>query len=407
MSADDGSTDGAAMDHRSTGDSLTRRLLSAREWLREVSPLTERRPPAAGGRVERRRLDGRSYDLFVPERADRSGRVLPLVVMLHGCGSSPTTFAAETRMNAVAAAEGFLVAYPKQSIRQQPLRCWRWYDESQATRDNGDLAFVTRVVEAVSGRHAVDADRTYVAGHSAGGAMAIRALAEYPDVFAAAGVHAGLPYDDTGSWPSALWRMWTGGSARPDLDEVVSAAVVDPDRPLPTIVFHGTDDDVVDVENARRLTVQVVRANDLHGRSMSTDGGALARNRSSAAGEPKRTEGTGGDGLEPDAIETGAAGPHEWTRRQFRDRAGRVLVEEWLIEGMGHVWTGGAGHDGAGVHEELDASRLTWAFFERHSTAELAGDGRWRPVQLPLVGTVGVPTLRGVLDRVRRRVRSR
>src|SRR5882762_6757187 len=74
----------------------------------------------------------RDYFLYVPTTVTRRERV-PLLLMLHGCGQDARTFAEGTRMNELADQHGFIVLYPQQSLRANPLRCWNWFESR--TRD--------------------------------------------------------------------------------------------------------------------------------------------------------------------------------------------------------------------------------------------------------------------------------
>ncbi|MFD1563210.1 alpha/beta hydrolase family esterase [Haloarchaeobius amylolyticus] len=354
-----------------------RPLHRAREVLQSSSLVAERgirsgdrsesaATAADDGAFLRREHDGRSYRLYVPPDYDPT-EPIPLVVLLHGCRQTPAAFAAETGMNDIAADEMFLVAYPKQSILENPLRCWNWYDDTDATRGNGELAWLAALTHAVRDEFAVDEDRVYVGGLSAGGSMAARAIVEYPDLFAAAGVHSGAAYDSVGSSFAALSQMQRGNG----LDEREAGieayeAMEERSRAIPTIVVHGTDDDVVDVANARQLTEGTLRASH---RGVGGEAGDVD--------------------LEPDRVETGVSGPYEYTRRQYRDGTRTLVVEEWLVDGMGHAWAGGSPDGRFTAPEGPDASRLLWQFVSEYeqSALETAADARWT---LPVVGPVSL-----------------
>ncbi|MFA9417263.1 PHB depolymerase family esterase [Natrinema sp. HArc-T2] len=373
-----------------TDESVGRRtLLRAREVLQSSSSGVKRAVRSGGrsaisktgaddGTFLHRKHDDRSYRLYVPPDYDPDEPV-PLLVLLHGCRQTPTAFAAATGMNEVAADETFLVAYPKQSIFGNPLRCWNWYDDADATRGNGELAWLADLTRSVTAEFAVDADRVYVAGLSAGGSMAARALVEYADLFAAAGVHSGPAYDAVGSTVAALSQMYRG-DGQGGLEAGIEAyeAMEERSRAIPTIVFHGTDDDVVDVTNARQLTEGTLRASHL-----------------GVDGNEQTLE------IEPDRVETGTSGPYEYARRQYHDGTGTLVVEEWLVDGMGHAWAGGSPDEQFTAPDGPDASRLLWEFVSEYerSTLETAADARWT---LPVVG----PVSRSRLARVPAQVRA-
>jgi hypothetical protein len=118
-------------------------------------------PPPQGGRFLARSFSGaagrRDYKLYVPG-GQRDG-ALPLVVMLHGCTQSPDDFAAGTRMNALAEAEGFLVAYPAQSGSANAQRCWNWFSPDDQRRDQGEPSLIAGITREIMRAHAVDPRR--------------------------------------------------------------------------------------------------------------------------------------------------------------------------------------------------------------------------------------------------------
>ena len=156
-------------------------------------PIPRTRARDAGFEAHRFPSGGRTYAyrLFVPP--GRDDRPLPVVVMLHGCTQDALDFAAGTGMNELAAQRGCIVVYPEQLARANRMRCWNWFDPAQHRREGGEPAMIAALATHVVQKWGGDARRVYVAGLSAGGAMAALVGQLYPEVFAGIGVHSGLP----------------------------------------------------------------------------------------------------------------------------------------------------------------------------------------------------------------------
>jgi len=259
------------------------------------------------------------YKLYVP--ANSAGKAMPLVVMLHGCTQDPDDFAAGTGMNALADEQGFLVLYPAQSQQANPSRCWNWFKHNHQRRGAGEPAVIASLTQKVMAEHGVDTRRVYVAGLSAGGAMAAILAQTYPELYAAAGVHSGLPAGAARDMPGAFAVMKSGVSSA---GTPVSAAG---SQPVPTIVFHGDRDETVHPLNGEQLMAAARR----HG--------------------PARVE----QGVSPQG--------RRYTRSVFGADA---EAEHWLLHGAGHAWSGGRA---AGSYTDAtgpDASREMLRFFNEH-----------------------------------------
>lgn len=263
----------------------------------------------------------RKYKLFVPTRDGIEPR--PLLVLLHGCTQDPDDFARGTRMNSLAEEHGCFVAYPAQPQSANASRCWNWFRTVDQARGAGEPAILAGLVEQLVATHPIDSNRVYVAGMSAGGAMAVILGATYPEVFAAVGVHSGLPYGAARDLPSALAAM---RAATPGPRSGAQA--------IPTIVFHGDADTTVHPCNGEKVAAESVAAAGV--------------SESIASAETTRGESAGG---------------REFSRTQLRGSDGRVESEHWLVHGAGHAWSGG---DPAGSHTDPrgpDASREMLRFF--------------------------------------------
>jgi poly(hydroxyalkanoate) depolymerase family esterase len=282
----------------------------------------------------------RHYKLFAPANAG-SGR--PLIVMLHGCTQDPDDFAAGTRMNELAREERCYVLYPAQSKVANPSKCWNWFNDSDQHRGAGEPALLAAMTQAVINEHRIDATRVYIAGLSAGGAMAATTAAAYPDIFAAAGVHSGLPRGAAKNMAGALMAMKSGAGGIGPLSRARQDDIA-PATPVPTIVFHGDEDKTVNPRNGE----QVIAA-------------ALKR----ASGDESEFDAMNGRAPE---IEQGLS-EHgmRYTRSTHRNQNGEVVAEHWVLHGAGHAWSGG---DSKGSYTDArgpDATREMLRFFQGHS----------------------------------------
>ncbi|CAB3722123.1 hypothetical protein LMG24238_04999 [Paraburkholderia sediminicola] len=267
----------------------------------------------------------RQYKLYVP--AVYKSEPLPLIVMLHGCTQNADDFAAGTRMNEMAERHGFIVVYPNQSQAANPSTCWNWFKPADQQRDQGEPSLIAGITREVMARYRVDPARVYVAGLSAGGAMADIMLKTSPDLYAAACVHSGLAYGSANDLPSALAAMKGGKAHR-------SRSHVEPQRPL--IVFQGDADTTVHPSNAAALLA-------------SFDGGVTTLNPLS------HTAGT-------------ASGRRGCTVQRFVAANG-VEAEYWSIHGAGHAWAGGSQRGTYTDPSGPDATAEMLRFFLAHPRA--------------------------------------
>ncbi|RZA14917.1 MAG: PHB depolymerase family esterase [Lysobacteraceae bacterium] len=263
-----------------------------------------------------------SFHVFIPSAHTAApGERLPLLVMLHGCKQDGPDFATGTRMNALADRLGFIVVYPEQAARANGMKCWNWF-EPQHQSQGGEPGVIAAITRRVIRSARADPARVYIAGLSAGGAMALTVAHQFPEIFAAVGVHSGLPQGAAISAGGALAAMRSGAAM---------AVVARASRPLPTIVFHGTHDRVVHAANGQRIVAQALTAFQLSGLVLAD------------AGTPP------------------APG-----RRLYSDAAGRPQVEAWELRGVGHAWSGGDAAGGFTAPSGPDASAALMDFLLRH-----------------------------------------
>jgi poly(hydroxyalkanoate) depolymerase family esterase len=285
------------------------------------------------------------YYVYVPQRY-RTGDAVPLLVMLHGCTQKAVDFAANTHMNELAERYNFIVVYPQQMRSANELGCWNWFKSVNQARDSGEAALIAGIVLAVlreTEQWRIDARRVYVAGISAGGAMAGILGATYPDLFAAIGVHSGVAYRCATNIASSLWAMRRGGRDHDRLGALALSAMDSRAHVMPTIVFHGTKDLVVSPINGAQVIQQWMLAN------MQLSKGYVA------------------DLLRPARTVTGKVPEgYSYVIQSWDDVHGREIQEYWRVNGMGHAWSGGSG--GSYMDPKgPDASEAMYRFFMQHT----------------------------------------
>jgi len=277
----------------------------------------------------------REYRLYLPP-GHSAGDPAPLLVLLHGCTQDADDLARGTRMDTLAGKRGVVVLYPEQAPDAHPMRCWNWYEPAHQERGSGEVALLAGMVEEVVEARGLDLARVYLAGISAGGAMAAVLAANHPELVAGVGSHSGVPYGAARGLAEAGAVL--GGHAEPPagkLARAVEEAMGDRARLLPLLVIHGEGDDIVSPRNARAFEAQWAELI----RSL-TGSEAVRKVRSAPAG---------------------AAWDGEVIRLQ--DREGRGWFAGYRVEDLGHAWSGGSPEGTFTREGGLDASRLILDFF--------------------------------------------
>ncbi|MEO6030873.1 MAG: PHB depolymerase family esterase, partial [Burkholderiaceae bacterium] len=282
----------------------------------------------------------RDYKLYVPP--GRTGKHLPMVVMLHGCTQNPDDFAAGTGMNVNAREQGFFVLYPAQAPSANPSRCWNWFKHNHQQRGRGEPALLASLTRSVMAQYGVDPSRVYIAGLSAGGAMAAIMAAAYPDIFAAVGVHSGLPSGVATNLTEALAAMKSGGADA--IGPTRPAVGVAPTAPVPLIVFHGDQDRTVHPRNGDQLIE--AELGHIPAGSAHLDLPASTRVEQGVSSSGRR-----------------------YTRSVHLGSGARSLAEHWVVHGAGHAWSGGHAEGSYTDPDGPDATREMLRFFFEHPHA--------------------------------------
>jgi poly(hydroxyalkanoate) depolymerase family esterase len=248
--------------------------------------------------------------------------------MLHGCTQNPDDFAVGTGMNRLAEEHGIIVAYPGQPMSANQSACWNWFNPAEQMRDVGEPSIIAGITRTIMAEFDIDAERVYVAGLSAGGAMAAIMSATYPELYAATGIHSGLAYGSATDVASAFAAM--RGSSSPAAPEQRKSHLKSANGRVRTIVFHGASDQIVHPSNAEMI---------------------LAEARAGVTDPAQETR------------HDGSAGGRAYIRIVITDASGVPHVEHWAIEGLGHAWSGGSPEGSHTDQHGPDASREMLRFF--------------------------------------------
>lgn len=243
------------------------------------------------------RSGSRGYRTYVPVSAETG--VSGIVMMLHGCTQTPEDFAIGTGMNALAEKHRLVVIYPEQARGANAQTCWNWFSPNDQHRDKGEPEILAGIAQKAMALYDVSPDCTFVAGLSAGAAMAVILGHTHPDVFAAVGAHSGLPYGAASNVASAFAAM---------AGQTAQGTVQPPSPGVRTIVFHGSADSTVHPVNGAAIALNAERQGPSQSVQTSRKGNTSGRSYTT----------------------TISTGPE---RRDY--------LEHWVIDGLGHAWSGG------------------------------------------------------------------
>jgi len=279
-----------------------------------------------------------TYWLYLPLRDKAQvGKPLPLVVMLHGCTQTAPDFARGSRMNALAQRKGFAVLYPQQLVSIDSHRCWQWYQ--RATQNGGgEAGLVAGLVTQVVARLGLDASRVYLAGMSAGAALAQIIALRYPFRIAAVGLHSGPVFGTADNRMTAFEAMQNGGGIH--VVRAVQATLDGGGFPhMPAIILHGETDKVVRIVNQQQVAQQFCNLNGIADLVPAT------------THTPVRSKGRS---------------PQHAFQTQNYCVGRKPILSVCRITGLAHAWSGGDA--GLRFNDSMgpDASALMWAFFAKH-----------------------------------------
>ncbi|MEO8305794.1 MAG: PHB depolymerase family esterase [Betaproteobacteria bacterium] len=263
-------------------------------------------------------LPSRDYLVYVP-RGHVEWRRAPLIVLIHGCRQTAEDIAAGTRIAALADELGCLVLLPRQNPRANAWGCWNWFD--RATESGwGETAIVAAQIRAVRRKYMIHRRRVFVAGMSAGGALAAALGMRRPELIAGVFVHSGLACGVASSAVAALSVMKRGADT--DYKAIARSVRTDtePDAlPVALVAIQGENDPTVAPVNAAQLVRQYLVLN----------------------GHPAGEVGPDDELPVPDNAQSATtSGARVVVTSEWRV-ADRVVASHVLVGGLGHAWSGG------------------------------------------------------------------
>ncbi|MEQ3553426.1 PHB depolymerase family esterase [Pseudonocardia nematodicida] len=281
------------------------------------------------------------YQVHLPP-SWRADRPMPVVVAVHGCGmtgSGLNSMRSMTRFDDLADREGFIVLYPSQSLLRNVQLCWNSLSPEHQERDRGEPELLAGAIRQVVDTYGADPDRVHVAGASSGAGTAVIMGVTYPDLIATVTSVAGGEY----RFHAAEDRLDTVTPV--DTARLARAEMGPRARQVPLLVVQGEQDDVVRPFMAERLVQQWLAL------------GALV-----ASGRPEV------DTVPTDVERVEPPGGHPWTRTSHRV-PGQASVDSYLVEGMGHTWSGPRA---SGLFADRDGPDLSEIFWEFASTRPMS-----------------------------------
>jgi poly(hydroxyalkanoate) depolymerase family esterase len=249
----------------------------------------------------------------------------PLVVVLHGCTESASSYSTETEWGNLGQRFGFATVFAQQQTANNSLSCFNWFQTGDISRDQGEALSIKQMVDNMKSTVGSDPARIFVTGISAGGLMTTVMMATYPDVFAGGAVMSGGPYLCAASLTDAnTCQMGNVSHTPPQWGDLVRNAFPSYHGPYPRLIsFHGSSDTTVAPADQQQ---QVDQWSNVLGIDETAD-----------VNETFRTA----------------------THKVYQDATGRSMIETYLVSGMGHDLT-------VDVGTNFDQGGQTGAFSEDH-----------------------------------------
>ena len=199
---------------------------------------------------------------YLPEKSKSSDVSPALVVLLHGCAQQGEILARQSGLLGLAKKHQFALLLPQQGLSNNIKRCFNWYSAGDFTKDKGESLSIKNMITTVQKQ--INVANIYIIGLSAGGAMASSMLVNYPDLFKAGAVVAGIPFPCADGLITGISCMKNGPSQTAH-ELVMLVNKLNPEQATwPKLsVWTGTNDSIVSPLNSAKLAQQWAQLSSL------------------------------------------------------------------------------------------------------------------------------------------------
>jgi len=230
----------------------------------------------------------------------------PLVIVLHGCGQSAGDVAELTGWNKLADLNHFIVVYPQQKFVNNPDLCFNWFLDEDIEKNQGECESIYQMICFAKQHYAIDSNRIFITGLSAGAAMSVVMAATHPELFKCGAIFAGGAYKiGTNAMDGTMAML--GKKYIPKEKLVENVKEQNPKyagQYPPLIIYQGLKDPIVNYKSTSLLINQWAGIHNA-------------------------------DTI-PDKIEKSFMGIMDITRKEYSDSLGKTIIIYYEVDNLGH-----------------------------------------------------------------------
>lgn len=287
----------------------------------------------------------REYAVYIPDNLPKTKKP-SLVVMLHGCDQNVEEFAAGTRITKFADKEKFIVLLPEQNTTYNSFKCWNWVVPSNNTR-SGEAQSIISMLDSVAEKYDINTQSVYAVGMSAGASMVSILGNCFPEHFRALGVQDGTQYFATATGLDFINVVLKGASIDFDLAAEVgnacSAGVSNRPTQMPMIIFNGKNSPQMSPIHALQVESEMLAFNDYLDNGIRDNSYFLSKKM----------------------ITVPEGKTYGYDLYTTMSTANTPLIERYMVEKLGHDWSGGLAGLPFNDPKGPDATGMMIRFFKK------------------------------------------